>query len=597
MRLSSPGFVPVYRWGVALPARPSRPVDLGEISLQQGASVSGRIEVSGTGAPLAGCGVRLGIPSARASDDLETRRRLELLTASASSNAFGFFQLSGLAPGTYELQATCPGRAVATLAPVEVVQGLETRLKEPLVSGLPVSLSLAVVPPLDPYGRPWRLRLWAERSVPGAASSQTGTVDDNGVWQASGLQPELHHLLVLSEDGEGWMEREVDLRRGDARELVTIPLVEVRGASCVGESPPGVLLFGGRQAARSVRLPVDLEGRFEGFLPEEGPWWVVWQASRQDPGGTDLGEVEVRKRAGKSFAELELSLPDTRLTGLVVDESGRPVPEARVAAGGSSQKTRGGRARAPQMTTDTDHDGKFELLGLPAGTAMVSAMKPDQDLESDYQDVELREGEEGPELRLVLRSQRTFSGRVTSGGSPIPGARVLAGPDLASSRAAKWQRPWRTLPAVSPIGCGSARWVDLVAWAPGHVCAFRRFVADPSQRFEIDLPAAGGSLELELGSLAQAGSTVLWIGSTPVLAFSLDLLSRRGLVEAPAPGVFRLANIEPATVLACQGRAAIAALLSDAPPPPEACVSGTIQVQANLSCSCLREGRVAKEGR
>jgi hypothetical protein len=116
--------------------------------------------------------------------------------------------------------------------------------------------------------------------------------------------------------------------------------------------------------------------------------------------------------------EIELTVPDTSVRGMVVDESGRGVGRAIVRVTSQS---------LPGMTTDLrpDDEGHFEAIGLPSGPATFVA--EDSDRYSDQQELVLAEGDSLSGVRLVLRPVVRVSGRVVSeDGHGVVGARIKA---------------------------------------------------------------------------------------------------------------------------------------------------------------------------
>jgi hypothetical protein len=91
------GFAPEYRWAVLVP--PGGNLDLGPLALRQGASVAGWVQISPGSALDPNCIVRL--------SPAEVTDNSPVLTAKVQGQ--GFFQLTGVAPGTYVLEAAQSG--------------------------------------------------------------------------------------------------------------------------------------------------------------------------------------------------------------------------------------------------------------------------------------------------------------------------------------------------------------------------------------------------------------------------------------------------------------------------------------------------------
>lgn len=99
LRLSADGYAPVYLWNV-------EQNDAGEIALTRGASITGWALADGNAAE--GAMVSLSPESYAHTDARESLREQKIAT-----NARGFFQFRGVAPGTYVLSATKRGRSSA----------------------------------------------------------------------------------------------------------------------------------------------------------------------------------------------------------------------------------------------------------------------------------------------------------------------------------------------------------------------------------------------------------------------------------------------------------------------------------------------------
>jgi hypothetical protein len=155
LSLGADGFIPRYRWGATIAA--GKTADVGTVELARGASVAGwAVAEEGAVAPgrctarlvrlVAPGGGRIGL-------------QIEETAAKAAVQKGGFFQLRGVAPGSYLLAVEQPGFAAARAFPIEVWPGAETVIKQPLVMRRPLTLEFAIEPPLDWLGHPWRVRV------------------------------------------------------------------------------------------------------------------------------------------------------------------------------------------------------------------------------------------------------------------------------------------------------------------------------------------------------------------------------------------------------------------------------------------------------
>lgn len=570
LRLRAGGFVPVYLWGLEVKRGETR--DLGSLRLRQGASISGWVETEEEARPLAGSEIRLFVETAGAPTDRSTLERLEGLDSVTRTNERGFFQLQGVAPGRYGLQVRHPGYAPTGLSPIEVQAGLESQVLEPILLGAPVSLEAVLFPALDPFGRLWTLDLFRQERGRFAQSFH-GRASEEGVWSRNDLPPGNYRLRVSDEDGSRWARREVRLVGERVEEVIEIDLVEVRGELTLGDDPVAALLwFGGEHGARRVQLAADLEGRFEGFLPEEGRWPVEALLQRGEGQRLAVDPVEVRRRKGKGYAEVAIRIPDTLLQGEVVDEAGRPVSTATVEIRGD------GRSSAV-----SDEAGRFEVRGLPEGQIIVYAES--EDAVSDWTPLLLAEGETPPDLRLVLHRQQRIVGEVVSEGGPVPGARILALPDLATSPGATLVeavtgpagRFQLMLPASSPSA-------TLIVAAPRFATRILRRATRSPEPWKILVDALGGTLVLpgpERAELGRRRTGLLFHGDTGVAAL---VLLRILPSEVKPDGSLALPNLEPGEYTLCPPGTGIAALRDDSKAPPEAeCATGFLLPHTELA--------------
>jgi hypothetical protein len=143
---------------------------------------------------------------------------------------------------------------------------------------------------------------------------------------------------------------------------------------------------------------VDGEGRYEirALLP--GRYTLTARASGY---GEASAEVEVPSDPNEmkepvSADELKLSLADQTVTGVVVDDKGKPVPGATVEVTGDGQSSRG--------SLTADDAGRFTIRKLVKGVVTVSAEKGEQsgsaDVEAGEKDVKVQIHDQSPESPL-----------------------------------------------------------------------------------------------------------------------------------------------------------------------------------------------------
>lgn len=566
------GFAPLYLWGIRLDA--GKTTDLGELRLLRGASVSGWIETE-TGKPASsGCRVTLKPESAGEAESIATLDRLERLTLETSPNERGFFQFTGVPPGRYLLTAAQDGFAPASLTPVDVRPGLEAQVIERLVLAKPVSFEVAFDPPGDPYGRPWRIEL-ARRSDPYETARETfrGQASAEGIWKTLRVPPGTYELMVLGEaETSFWLREFVEVEPGMPPLHIDIPVLRVKGILRIGREPLAATLWLSRKSGPRIRFDSDAEGRFSGVLPEEGIWTAAL-ASDDIRVRIPLEPVEVKLPKGKTVAEIEIVIPDTRLAGQVVDEAGRPLVDATV------QIT---SLEKPRIATHvrSDEKGEFSIRGLPSGNALVDASHPEG--ESDFSHVSIPEDTEAPWLQIVIRKLQKVEGRIVSPLGGVPGARILASSPFNGKEST------RVADDVSgPDGRFSLRisrgapFLNVVVFPPGLALRMTTVPVIPGQPLEISVAPEGRTLVIE-GS-AEDGPTPLLVHGG-MFAFPEMLagwLRMQGARPSP-PGRMVIPNIEPGAYSLCQGAAAISRLREGQEPPAASCVSGVLTPHGEL---------------
>jgi hypothetical protein len=416
LRVQAGGFVPRYLWGVRVErGKTLRP---GRVELRRGSAVLGWV-VTVDRSPAGNATVEL---RPRIAGSLRAKERLESLSFKATVNARGFFQIDGVPPGAYILEARHE-RFAPAIASVRAVPGEVTEVANPpLLLDYPKVLEVFIDPPVDPAGEPWTVklqRLDRDSSVVTTVADEAAPPD--GVWRMPGL-PQGRYILKLSRsEGDGWWAGEVVIDDNPSPVEVRIDPVRVAGTVRLGEKPlAATVWFGGRYGAVRVEARSDEEGTFEAWLPRPGSWPV--HVSAESPVvEREIPNVEIRPGPGADRAEIEIDLPDTLLRGKVVDETGQPIPKAIVTA----QSLGGERERLVQAFTDDE--GLFGFSGLPPGTSLVQA-DAGRDRYAHPVEVSISEDRSPEPIVLVALPQKKVRGAVVSAAGPVPGARLRATP-------------------------------------------------------------------------------------------------------------------------------------------------------------------------
>ncbi len=505
------GFIPAYRWGVRLPAGTTS--DLGRFDLRGGASVVGWVEAEGGSLDPKSCEVRL-VALAPQGGDVLTARRFEAAAGRGTVRRDGFFQLSGVAPGVYRLEVHQPGYAPAALAPLSVPGRGETFINRPLTLQHLLRLELTLEPPVDWLGRPWEVQV-VRREELGAAMAYgpavTGRASDLGYLEIPEQAPGWFRVTVADSLGNRLLAAH-DLAIesvAEAQQTLRIPFLSVRGRLRLGGEPLAASLwFGGRSGAVAVKMEAGEDGELAGVLPHGGKWPVEIAAT--EPKIAARRTIRLEAEAGKSAA-FEIDLPNTRVFGSVIDQEGRPAPDAEVAI----------QSADDFLAVRSDEQGKFEARALSQGLTQLSAQQG-RAASGQVGVFVPGQGAVGP-VTLALRRLKDVSGLVLAAEAPVRGARVLI-------------LPWR--PRLTP---GDAVTTDLegrfTAHLPERTGTMLMIVEAPGYALQAFEVPAEGSSRLEVS--AQHGDLEV------SLPGSADELADRGLALA----VFQNGNLLPSSSL------------------------------------------------
>ena len=202
---------------------------------------------------------------------------------------------------------------------------------------------------------------------------------------------------------------------------------------------------------------------------------------------------------------LELGANGGGLHGVVVDEQGRPVAGARVGAGKNTRflDMRGDRVieKWSVRSTLTDEQGRYTLIGLPAGAQPIACRK--QGFGVWRSTCEVEAGGD-VEVDVTLRRAGTIFGTVTkAGGAPFAGALVRAyDQEPGTSFLAGGQIDWDEMFGHFATVADDEGRYELTDVTAGEVHCF----VQPGGRFLIDGPVVHQHAVLEVPS----GDSVEW---------------------------------------------------------------------------------------
>ena len=424
---------------------------------------------------------------------------------------------------------------------------------------------------MEPYGNLWRVELIrrSDPSEPGS-ESHTGNATPEGIWKSPGIAPGTYEVSVRDGLKSVWHRESVEVRKGQQPLEIRLPVLRVKGTVSLGDEPLSAVLWLFGSDGKRVRFDSDEQGRFSGVLPGKGLW-----APRVEASGVHsaLEPMEIRPLAGKSVAEVEIIVPDTGLAGQVVDDSGRPVPEARVTIVGTGKKRY-------QTQLETDEEGKFSARGLRPGPVTVHAMQGE--LQTEFAQAAVPEEGAGPDLRLVLKRFRTIQGRVVSPAGGVPGALVHAWTAFSGQGVVN-----ATQSVTGPDGRfeislpDSSSLLSVAVMPPGYALRLLTVVATPGQSLEIPVETQGGTLVVELSG---EGPTPLLVhNGTFLLMPILKTWARLQGVRDSDPQRFSVPNVAAGSYSLCVGEAAVSRVREGGEPPEASCASGVLPPNGELA--------------
>jgi hypothetical protein len=562
------GFAPAYLWGVQI--SPAKETQFGELRLRRGASVSGWVQTA-EGLPPSRAGTLKLAPGSAPTGDLKALDQIEKSSLVVQPNEKGFFQIFGVPPGRYELTAQQPGYAETRTGPIDVRPDLESQVIDRVVLARPVKFDIALDPPLEPYGSPWRVEL-ARHADPAEppASYLAGTASREGVWRVPGIAPGTYELIVRGDQKDIWHKEFVEVHSGQSDLRIDLPVLRVEGRVRIGEKPLAATLWLSQKAGRRLRFDSDDHGRFSGVLPGAGVWapQVDLEAERLR---VSLDPVKIEPPQGKTLARVEIRVPDTRLAGQVVDEEGHPLAGAKVLAAPMERKG--------TDSFETDEKGEFSVRGLSPGAWLVKAEQGDR--QSDFVSIHLPDQGEAPLLRIVARKLQTFEGRIVSAAGAVPGARVLAWSAFNGQSAASIADAVSGADGSFRLDLPSGTAVlNLAILPPGYAMRLTAVAVSPSQPIEIPVESQGGTLILDL---QDGGSPPLLAhGGVFALPVALKTWARMQGARTTDSGWLVLPGVEAGPYSVCRGAAAVARMKEGGEPPAAVCTSGVLAPNGEL---------------
>jgi len=488
----------------------------------------------------------------------------------AETGAGGFALVSGLEDPVVDVEVRHPAFVATTLAGVSSTPGaLEVR-DALLGQGARLEATIRV------EGEPaagWRCALLDRSRRGGTESShEIGAVaaDGDGVCRGEKLPEGFWWLRVTSPDEAGAVaEREVQLYDGEAASVAfDLSPIRVEGEAFRGLEPvpgQGVRIYrlsetGSSQLVEPVAETVTGEdGAYEATLWDAGPH----SFHLLDPEGrwADTEHADVQPPS----VRVDFHLAPGDVEGVVVDEAGEPVAEARLTV--RWEMTGGGRTMSSLQAGD---DGTFRFP-LEAGGGTVELTASHDGFRPETLRLPVAEDAVPPPVVITLRRGGLLEGRLlTAAGTPAAGATVQSfapGPDGGLERRGSdrtdAEGAFELLPAEAPP-------TRLVASGPG--CPITAAdVTDPAEPVVLTCPDAAGTLLLrfvDAEGRPVAGEMVLLrygdlVMSFPILVPHLSLLgqsptsdgSGRLVIPGLPPGgyevyLLRLAN----EVMVAQGR-------------------------------------------
>ncbi|HEX6086709.1 MAG TPA: carboxypeptidase-like regulatory domain-containing protein [Thermoanaerobaculia bacterium] len=514
LRIARQGQVPHYRRQVSVTA--GKAESLGSVAFTPGASLSGRLQIE--------------------EGELD-KVQISLAAASGKGTSVairpepnGFFAAGPIAPGEYILSATRQGFLSAPVS-VSIRDGLEASLREPVVLARPRRLSVLISPPVDPIAVGWvaALREAGPRRTERRVVAE-GPASPDGSWSTEHLLPGTYELIVRPKGGPVWRVETITISDALTTQPVSVPSLRFEGTVTLGDKPLAAkLTFGGAHAEATIPWRSDESGRFRGYMPvPKEKTWAVTVQSETPPVEVTLPDVPMHINESEGVARVDIRLPFTSLTGVVVDEREEPVANALVNVDGNTTS-----ARMTQI--NTLKDGSFSIHGLLPGRYRVTGSAYLK--ESEVVDVELPESAEEPvSIRLQVKAYRQWKGRVvTPEGRPVAAARIFASAadvPIVVAYPARSDADGRFVLLV-PAG---AKLFDFIVAPRGFTYTYFRRAF--SEELHIVVNPSGGTLVLDVPDDRSVEPAVWHNGSvTSAYAFLSGWI---GEMEQGGPGVTRL---------------------------------------------------------
>lgn len=497
------GHVTQYVWSAPLAAGATR--DLGRLTFVRGATLAGRVDPPR--------GMKVNIESVMVSAaPAESRRDAPLTSLSAHPNGRGFFHLDGIAPGEYSIIAgAARPRLSSPAVRARIIEGAEATLSRSLVLSVPRPLTISVDPPNDPWGKPWRIQLAQLKTAKQREPVADALVPLTGTYVSEPLHAGRYDLRLGAQDNSVWHVEEIDVDDDTPIIMVPLHLARLRGSVHLGDKPlRSTIWLGGEHGVPRIEMHSDDAGRFTGFIPRrEGDTWAVTVQSDAPMAKRNFTAVRLRQRDdGELEATLRLDL--TMLQGDVVDEKGRPVANARL------NITAAGRDFDEFVQPNSTADGRFAVYGLRPGRYSINAMHYLR--ESKPMEVDVREGDDPPLLRLVLLPNRQLRGIIRSAVGPVVGARVTAWPTDVAAGAALTSAHSDEAGLFAALVAPGAEQLDVVVEPPGFALKFFHAQWQDRQML-VPVRQDGGTLTIE--GVAPQDAVIQHAGATlPLLTLT-----------------------------------------------------------------------------